>query len=295
MIFLFIKMPYARRFFRRSRRPAYRRKTYRRRRFSKKRFAKNNVNQLTMRAPLAARLLRVKLPWVFIEDNTIVANQSVIHSFQGSGLVPWTANGNNASNNFAGYGNAIAGDILPAGALEYSQFYDRYFVNGSSIKVEAIVTENFQGVIRAVLLAVPFTTDGGATNDNYPAVRTQLDGYTYEQLLAWPYAKWRMIGTAEGGRSKLNFKMFRKTKHMCGIKDLRDNQHYGWHLTDGSFTDPGGSGLGVNPANGFMYYLRFFNMSAEDDVDISITVRMSLYMTLTNREFNPTVKFVSPE
>lgn len=283
-------MPYARRSFRRTRRPTYRRKTYRRRRFSKKRFAKNNVNQLTMRAPLAARLLRVKLPWVFTDNNTIVANQSVTHSFQGSGLVPWTANGNNPSTSFNNYNSAIAGDKLPAGALEYSNLYDRYFVNGSSIKVEAITTENFQGVIRAVLLAVPFNTGAG---DTYQNVRTQLDGYTYDQLLAWPYAKWRMIGTAEGGRSKLNFKMFRKVKHMCGLKDLRDNQDYGSHLTDGSNVAAGSSGLVVNPSRGFMYYLKFFNQSTVD-VDISITVRMSLYMTMTDREFNPVVSFVSP-
>lgn len=288
-------MPYVRRSFRRTRRPTYRRKTYRRRRFSKKRFAKNNVNQLTMRAPLAARLLRVKLPWVFTENNTIVANQSVTHSFQGSGLVPWTANGNNPSTSFNNYYLAIAGDKLPAGAIEYSNLYDKYFCNGSSIKVEAITTENFQGVIRAVLLAVPYTNTiiGSTTgDDNYAGVRSQLDGYTYDQLLAWPYAKWRMIGTAEGGRSKLNFKMFRKTKHMCGLKDLRDNREYGGYLPDGNNVVSGGGNKNLNPLNGFMYYLKFFNQSSVD-VDISITVRMSLYMTMTNREFNPVVSIVS--
>ena len=290
-------MPYARRFsrkpYRRARKP-YRR-NFKKRRFSKKRFARNNVNQLTMRAPLASRLLRVKLPWVFTENNTIVSNQSVTHSFQGSGLVPWTSNGNSGA--FANFQYATAGDNLPAGAMEYSRLYDKYFVNGSSIKVEAITTENFQGVVRAVLLAVPYSHLQNdiytPEDDTYSGVRSQLDGYTYEQLLAWPYAKWRMIGTAEGGRSKLNFKMFRKTKNMCGIKDLRDNaQTHGAPLNDGSNVIPVSGDFRVNPTAGFMYYLRFFNQSSVD-VDISITVRMSLYMTMTNREFNPVVSFVS--
>lgn len=273
------------------RRTPYRRRTYRKRRFSRKRFARNNVNQLTMRAPLAPRLLRVKLPWIFTEDNTIVANQSVAHSFQGSGLVPWTSNGNSAS--FNNYQNVSAGDNLPAGAMEYSRLYDKYYVNGSSIKVEAITTENFQGVVRAVLLAVPFETNPGndLDLDTYPAVRSQLDGYTYEQLLAWPYAKWRMIGTAEGGKSRLVFKMFRKTKNMCGIKDIQDAYRFGASLNDGTNVLTGS--YSANPINGFMYYLRFFNQS-DSDIDISLTVKMSLYMTMTSREFNPIVKFISP-
>lgn len=290
-------MPYVRRSYRKPsyrRRIPYRRKrTFGKRRFSRKKFAKNNINQLTMRAPVASRLLRIKLPWVMSVDDTIPASNTLINSYQGSAIVPWTSNGNSGA--FTNYNFATAGDILPSGEVEYSQLYDRYFVNGSSIKVEALTAENFTGVVRAVLLAVPFTSSGPTNTppDDYPGVRNQLDGYSYEQLLSWPHAKWRMLGTADGGKSRLIFKMFRKTKHMTGKKDLRDDSTNGGNLTDGLYQFPSGtSSWNINPTTGFMYYLRFFN-TASTDVDINLTVRMSLYLTLVSREFNPTRTILS--
>lgn len=285
-------MPYRRKYA--SRKPAYRRysaprkygKKYNRRRFTKKRYAKNNVNQLTMRAPLASRLLRVKLPWVKTFSSTITSSQS--YAFQGNGIVPYTVTGQTGVQNYPS-----AGDTLPAGELEYSQFYDRYFINGSSIKVEIVNTQSSSGgstLIRAVLLAVPFISESGVNNDNWQANKAQLDAYTYEQLLAWPYAKWRMLGANTGGASRLIFKMFRKTKHMCGIKDLRDNQEYSGRLTDGSLVSSIPDG--VNPTQGFMYYLRLFTNNGTPLVEM--TVRMSLYVTMTNREFNPTQNIVAP-
>jgi len=276
-----------------ARRRAYRRRpiarprrTYTTRtRRSRRPRARNNVNQLTMRAPLASRLLRVKLPWVKTFSVTMPQGpSSESFAFQGNGLVPYTSAGQSGSNT-----NPSAGDILPAGAVEYSQFYDRYYINGSSIKAEIVNTQSSSGgstLIRAVLLAIPFVTDstgGVAGDDNWQANKTQLDGYTYEQLLAWPYAKWRMLGANTGGSSRLIFKMFRKTKNMCGIKDLRDNRDYGANLTDGSPTIQSGQ---VNPGNGFMYYLRLFTNNGTPLVEMN--VRMSLYVTMTSREFNPT-------
>lgn len=236
--------------------------------------ARNNVNQLTMRAPLASRLLRVKLPWVKTFEHAISTSSSQSWAFQGNAIVPYTTPGQTSFNQPA------AGDLYPAGVVEYSQFYDKYFINGSSIKVEVVSTQNTQnGTIRFVLLAVPFIADG---NDTWPDTKTQLDGYTYEQLLAWPYAKWRMIGSNLGGASRMVTKMFRKTKSMCGIKDLRDNTDYGSFLPDGQLQV-----RSTNPSNGFMYYIRMFNTSSSATPSIDMTVRMSLYVTMMNREFNP--------
>lgn len=263
------------------RRPSTRpRRTYTTRtRRSRRPRARNNVNQLTMRAPLASRLLRVKLPWVKTFDSSVATSGSESYAFQGNGVFPYTAAGQTGANSPA------AGDSLPAGEVEYSRLYDKYFINGSSINIEAVLTSpESNTLLRAVLLAVPFVTGtGGTNNDDWQAVKAQLDGYTYEQLLAWPYAKWRMIAANTGGVPRLRFKMFRKTKSMCGIKDLRDNQDYGGHLSDGGIV----SSMPINPLNGFMYYLRFFNASSQNVAPYSLTVRMSLYFTMTNREFNP--------
>lgn len=252
------------------------RRTYRRSR------PRNSVNQLTMRAPLAARLLRVRLPWV----KTLSASASQSYAFQGNGIVPYTVAGQ------SGYNFPAAGDSLPAGEVEYSSLYDKYFINGSSIQVEAINSQNTGGssaVVRAVLLAVPFSVDN---TDNWPAVKTQLDGYTYDQLLAWPFAKWRMLGANSGGASRTLFKMFRKTRSMCGIKDLRDNAEYGAQLTDGSAVTSSPDNQAINPRNGFMYYFRVFTAGTPTT---EITVRMTLYCTLTHREFNPIMTITAPE
>lgn len=262
----------------RRRRPSTRRPAARRSRFTRKRFARNNINQLTMRAPLASRLLRVKLPWVKTFDQNVAGGGSNSWAFQGNAICPYTVAGQTAGTNAP-----AAGDSLPAGEVEYSALYDRYFINGSSIKIEAINsatvnTATATQVLRCVLLAIPFVS---STDDSWQANKAQLDAYTYEQLLAWPFAKWRMIGISSGGAPRLTMKMFRKTKAMCGIKDLRDNAEYGSHLNDGTLTPP------QNPQNGFMYYFRVFNNLGTTATTVAITVRMSLYCTLTDREFNP--------
>lgn len=240
---------------------------------------RNNVNQLTMRAPLASRLLRVKLPWVKTFEHAFTVSSSQSWAFQGNGIVPYTSTGQSGAN------LPSAGDTLPAGEVEYSRLYDKYFINGSSINVEIVSTQNTpNGTVRFVLLAIPFND----LDDSWQNNKAQLDGYTYEQLLAWPYAKWRMIGSNLGGASRLVTKMFRKTKNMCGIKDLRDNSQYGANLTDGTTLAPS-----ANPGNGFMYYIRMFNTSSNATPTIDMTVRMSLYVTMTNREFNPTVSITS--
>lgn len=276
-------MAYVRRRAYRRRAPTRARKSYtsRTRRIRRRRV--NNVNALTMKAPLASRLLRVKLPWIKSFKVSIQPSSTQSYAFQGNGIVPYTALGQVWPN-----GNTVsAGDTLPAGEIEYSQLYDRYYMNGSSIKVEIVNTHSsgISSLFRAVLLSVPFVNDN---TDSWQHVKQQLDGYTYEQLLAWPFAKWRLVGGNTGGASRAIFKMYRKTKHMCGIKDLRDNLEYSGRLTDGS-TDVTGSASSINPYNGFMYYLRLFSNSADTTHIAEITVRMTLYVTMTNREFNPTV------
>lgn len=274
-----------------SRRPKrYGTKKYNRR-FKRKRFARNSVNQLSMRAPLASRLLRVKLPWVETETIQIAPNAATSICYQGNGLCPTTVAGLTTENKPA------AGDTIASGAIEYSNFYDRYVINGSSIKLE-IVNRNVNapqdgsftssGLIRAVLMAVPFTfisAPGTGANDDWASVRAQLDGYTYEQLLAWPYAKWRMLGSNSGGASRLLFKMFRKTKAMSGVKDLRDNDAFIAVMPNNGAT----TALSVsNPNSGFMYYLRLFGEAPPGtNQTVAITSRMSLYTTMFSREFNP--------
>lgn len=260
---------------------------YGRKRFQRKKFVKNTTNILTQRAVLASRLLNVKLPWVKTFTTNIAGAGSQLYVFQGNGIVPYTIAGQTGSaSNSPGNG-----DNIPAGCDEYSRFYDKYIMYGSSIAMEvqntSIATAAVNANLRAVLIAVPFSAE---TNDQWSDVRNQLNGYSYEQLLAWPYAKWKIIAANQSGFSVRYFKLFRKTKSMCGLKDMRDNMgtsntNYGGTLNDGSLSIAT-NGI-TNPNQGYMYFFKVFNLSAATAFDVNITVKMKLYCGLTSREFNP--------
>lgn len=287
----------------RTSRSSYRKKTYKRRtsRFAKRRSAyrkkPNNTNRLTMRAPLASRQLRIKLPWVktfgFVSSSVGFPAQS--YSFYGSGIFPYSQQAQTTGVGIAPH--LVTGDNLPSGIVEYSNLYNKYCIDGSSISVEAytdVPSDTNPGQqIGVVLLAVPYDTTIG-TPDSWDETRTQLDSYDYEQLLGWPYAKWKALGSNTGNYSRLKFKMFRKTKAMCGLKDLVDNDNYTGHLTNGKTEFLSSIDTGVyqyNPASGFMYYLRFFAQGQEDSsAYVRVTVRMMLYATMFSREFNPTTQ-----
>lgn len=287
----------------RTSRSSYRKKTFKRRtsRFAKRRSAyrkkPNNTNKLVMRAPLASRQLRIKLPWVktFGFESSAGGFPTQSYSFYGSGIFPYsemaqTTTGGNTP-------RLVTGDNLPSGISEYSHLYNKYAIDGSSIAVEAYTDVpddvNPGQQIGVVLLAVPYDTSSGNV-DSWNDTRAQLDAYDYEQLLGWPYAKWKALGSNSGSYSRLKFKMFRKTKAMCGLKDLVDNDNYTGRLTNGktTFTNMVDNGvLQYNPQSGFMYYLRFFAQGQEgSSAYVRVTVRMMLYATMFSREFNPTTK-----
>lgn len=286
----------------RTSRSSYRKKTFKRRtsRPYKKRYTRkpNTINRLTMKAPVAARSLKVKLPWVkTFEFVGSAEGFTQSFSFHGNSVFPWcTEAQTNAVNTVA---RLTTGDNLPAGIVQYSNLYDRYYVSGNKISIEATIgsveTDAQNAIMRAVLLAVPFNNNSNlqpsTMNDTWEAVRNQLDGYNYEQLLGWPYAKWKMIGSNNGSFGRLKFNMFRKTKSMCGVKDLIDNVIYQSNLVDGAtaFSNANSQLPNYSPQNGYMYYLRFFNESGEDNVlSVNLTVRMMIYFTMFSKEFTPT-------
>lgn len=286
-------MPYKRTY---AKKKAYRKpykkygKKYGKKRWTKKHFAKNTSNTLVQRATLAAKSLYVKLPWIKTFTTSIAAAGSSTYSFQGNGMVPYTSFGNTPGNT---PNTETAGDLIPAGVQEYSTFYDKYVILGSSIKIEAnntsVATSVVNGNLRCVLIAIPYSSTND-TNDDWGAVRTQLNAYTYEQLLAWPYAKWRILPVNSSGFSVCYFKMFRKTKHMCNIKDMKDVSQsvltvgsYGGTLPDGTVSAASMN----NPDQGFMYFFKIFNLSAASIIDVNLTVKMRLYCNLFSREFNP--------
>lgn len=258
----------------------YARKTYRSRFSRKKRFIKykNGSNMLNMNALLSSRNLNVKLPIAMSFTPNIASGTNTSFAFQGNAAIPYTASGQ------SGVNNPSAGDIIPAGLIQYAQFYNQIRIYGSSIKLEiintAVSTSIQAGVFRCVLLAVPFTNQ---PVDNWVATKAQLDTYGYDALLNWPGAYWRSIASSSGSNNKLYFKMFRKTKSMCGVKDMRDQFSV---FNQGSPESTAAAGL-TPPSVGFMYYLRIFNQSTTTSIIADISVRMKLYVGFYSKEFIP--------
>lgn len=282
------------------------RKTYRRKYTNKTKYnrrgrkrAYNNRTTLTMRAPLASNNLNVKIPWAQTFDfdfNNAQTDDFIV--LGGNHLVPHTDLGQTDMRPIPG-----AGDSFPGGILEYSRLYDKYVCYGSSLYIEAVnaslPANTVIPTIRAVLLAVPYSridTDNINHTDSWDGVRNQLNSYTYDQLLVWPGAKFRMIASGYGGNNRLVFKMYRSTRSLLGVKDMRDNNQWdyglGGYLPDGQSNIPEAViRTQINPAYGFMYFLKLFasTVPVGQTFTVQVTVRMKLYMGLSSREFNPSI------
>lgn len=284
-------MAYARR--RTTRRPRQRRpiragKTRSRRVYRKK---ANNQNILTMGAKIASRLLNIKLPWlhsfaqVFADLNAVPTN-GMNYAFGGNSMVPYCAS---AQSGAVAYPTARAGDVMPAGMLEYSNLYDRATVYGSKITISFINTGGSADQFwRVILLSVPYMT-GAATepvSDDWGNTKAQLDGYGYRDLISWPGAINKVCGF--GGAGRCTVSAYSSTKKKCGLKDIRDvsigPNSYGAPLNDGLQTINGGLS---QPQNGFMWYLRIqpINPVGGDSGSYEFTVKQTNYCGLSNREF----------
>lgn len=251
-------------------------KKYNRLRFRNKRFVKSTATSTTIRPPLASRNLYVKLPYSRVFASSISANSAQSYVFSGNALVPYTA---------AADGSVAVGDILPSGLIQYGQFYNDAVAFGSSFKCQIVApAQAANTLLRCVLITMPFRSGpGGVTDQTRSALISQLDSYSYEQLVAWPYASWKTTSIGAGGTPSVYFKKFRKTKSMLGIKDVVDNSFLNMDMPQTT------ADLAGNPGIGFIWYLRIFNRSGTDAVSPEVVVKMSTYLKMSTREFNEQV------
>lgn len=245
---------------------SYRRRYTRRSRFSsKKKFFKySNKQRTVVRPSIQARELYVKLPWKQTTTQTATGSGSIDFSFLGNSLIP-----NPAST------SPSAGEIWAAGTTEYAAFYEYYRVLGSSINIRIVTVEATNGPIRCVLLPI-----AGPINDLSTKI-TELDGYTYDQLTMLPYAQSRVVGLGNTSNTYTTFKMFRKTKSMVGIKDLRDEDTTRATLPD--VDGSAGSGSLIVSGNVWFYYFKVFNVSASNSA-FQLEVKMSYYVQMLGRD-----------
>lgn len=259
-------MPYAKRTYRR-RRPtrSVRRSSAKRSRFSKKkRFVKNNSNMVKINTSVMAKTAYVKLPWTFNEQRSIGATTNYSWTFRGNSIAP---QGGNTT-------GITAGSILPSGCVEYASFYDKYRVLGASLSVQ-FLTASTSNWVRVILLPV---SASDAASD-LATIVTEYDTYSYSQLAAMPGAQSRIVGFASGSNAQVFLKAFRKTKHMLGIKDIRDQDEL---LGDMPSTAGAGGTQPFEEGRQWFYYFRAFN-PAGSAVTVEIMAKMKLYVELNNR------------
>lgn len=242
---------------------------------------KNDANKQNIKGLIIPKTANVKLSTT--QDYEYVQGTTGPLGFRevwiGNSIVPRLGTGTfggqivSAGDN-AGVEFAVAGqnNKYAAGATEWAEFFDNYYCFGSTLNVEVINHGN--SAARLVLLAVDNTT---------PV--SELDAYTYEQLLAYPGVKKRYLGLAEGGNNRAVLKSFRKTKHMLGFKDLLDQDRLKYPLFLSS-TNPTFYNDTVQPVSYWYWYFRAIPANdTTQTILLSATFKHTGYHHLVDRDF----------
>lgn len=269
-----------RRPFRRSYRRPYRkttRKYGKKKRFSsRKTFTKSTLTVGKINPQIISRTMYVKLPYSFEKAATISASSNQNYVFLGNSLVSEPSGVNYALAN---------GDLWANGVTQWCSFFDKYRVLGSSLKLQ-IISNGSSDVIRAVLIAVPTTTQ--VTLDTVAAKVTELNALSTPDLMAWPGASWKMLSTSGNSNNMAWLKNFTKTKSILGVKDIRDNSQLIAELPNPDGTDgtillsSSGNTSTSNPLVSWFFYLRVQNF-ANSNQSIRIFGKQKYYTELLNR------------
>lgn len=186
--------------------------------------------------------------------------------------------------NTATIGTIATGDKIVTGIPEYSAFYDEYTPTGVKIKV-TITNPNATNLLRLVVLPRLCRESTGTD-------KTELDAMTYEQLISLPSAQTRTVSVATGGQPIQFIQMYRKTKYMLDIKDIKDNTFIKFEMPSG--VDTTLMTEGTSDIDCWYYYVRLFNIGAGTSTGIELRVEMIYYMLLRNRQFIEQLTAVEP-
>lgn len=273
-------------------------KKYGRKRFKNKRF----VSTTNVSKTLIARNQLVKLPWSYTDRQAFTSGSllPIKYAFSGNCLPGLFGESLDSANPI--YTHA------PAGLDQYASFYKTARVHGSSIRIDLLTnsgfdqaTNNVSQAIRVCLLALPYARDAnypsvGAGTGRYnvngayqdpknltftqqnsePSTLQEMWNATYEQLINHPYAKWFTIG-GNGASSRCTIKMFRKTKNMSQVKDLKDNDEF--EFPTNPFKNDAQTSFRIFACEeGFVYFLYVFPTKPATTQDsIVMTAKLKYY------------------
>lgn len=257
------------------------RKTYKKGKNSSKKYKRifKSTTQHTKVSPMTvAKETYVKLPYVITYQTAIAAGIGAGYTLLGNSLLPTPQN--------LSTGAVTAGDIWVSGVKEYSDFYNFYRVLGSKISIQ-VTAVSANNVFRCALVPVAYGgPETGPQSEIFNKV-AELNTLTFDQLCMQPYAQTKILGIASGGNATTYFKMFRKTKNMLSVKDIRDDQ-------DGIMRVPDYSGIGgsypSNANNSFAYFFKVFNTAGAVQT-VEVHVKMTYYTMFSGR--NRTESLVS--
>nr|WAE42911.1 MAG: capsid protein [Cressdnaviricota sp.] len=241
-----------------------------RKRFTKKTFTKNNSATATLRAQQIPNALNVKFNW----DQTIAittagtAQAQINTHWVGNSFLPHPAD----QVTFV----SAAGDIAPPLTSQWSNMYDRILIMGSSLKLQAqITTVNATAqVLECVLVAMPYNSLAGVSN--LSAVVASFDALTFNDASSLPYAhRFDLVCNQANSKSGHFYKMFRKTKYMCQVRILKDDDNYYMNLVNSA-------AVIQQPVEGFVYCFKAQNSSNSAET-LTIQARMGIYAMLDTR------------
>lgn len=257
-------------------------KKYGRKRFSKKKFVKSVGRPIQTITSLAmARQANVKIRWVQQFTGSTTAN-TTRWLFSGNAIYAYPSNVQPfpfMGSSYYGTATATAGDWLPSAILPWGQFFGSYKSYGSGIKIDYSSRQNTATDITYIIL-------GAFNNDVLPST---LDGLNYLQLAAMPQCKHFQVGPGTGGPNRIIKKAFRKTKHMIGIKDIRDCEDLEANLP--TSTTLSGTPQEYFPTDGFYWYFRVFGAPA--DVEYAVTIQVDQYLNLNDRRDLPSFQAIA--
>lgn len=254
---------------RRSRRPG---------RYTRLRRTRATVNYSKQGGRVISRKTQVKFPFTYSDRPTIAAGADYSITFVGNALVP-------VSSDYTIHTPAV-GDAWAAGVTEYAGFYDKFRVDGSSLKMNVSTTTG-GAALECVLIALP------VTETSISSMITTLNNLDYDNIMAWQYATWKLLH-AGGNNQSVWFNKFRRTRNMLSYKDAGDVSELLSELPqiDGSGGTKWPPTVGATNTQ-WIYYLRIFN-TTQNATTANILAKMVQYTTLQNLRFRSQTEVPEP-
>jgi len=249
-------MPYRRRYTNKRKPRIFKKKRFQKYRKQWKQFGSRITRSIQPPFMLADKTF-TKLKFTGMDNLVFAANQFVAIPIEGNG-----------------FDNTGVTTLYPPGLLTWGQFYTRYRVFGSKIKVTFINND-----------AAATPTVGLYCREGDDAVA--IDN---TNVLDQPYSRWRMLARA-GGMDKVILKSFMKSKKLFGNKVSQEEDYQGLFLYS-----PGTNDIiaVANPVSSWDWAIFATSNTPLATTNISITYEVSYYVQFEDRRTQTTQLPVVP-